>query len=386
MQPVFLRLKVNIMRRFLILVLVALVAGVSIQWNYAQAAPPTDDTYGFATFWQQNGGDAILGQAITPPLPENGLTVQYFERARIEYHPETGAVTLGMLGRERTQWRTFPTQALRANDFRPENANYSLRGAFRSFWESNNGMVVFGLPISAAHWENTPSGRFQVQYFERAKFIHHPLYAGQANEIELASLGREVAASKGLIEGGITSAPVMYEFEPVAPTPEPTPEPPPPPPPTAAPAPAPQPAAPKPTAIPAPPPTAVPAKPQGGNKWIEVDLSAQWMYAYEGDVLVFDAPVTTGKDGYNTPTGDYTIYTKIPLQTMDGVEDGVPWVVPNVPHVMYFNGGVAFHGTYWHNLFGSGTRISHGCVNLPLGDAEWLYSWARIGTPVNVHY
>ena len=54
----------------------------------------------------------------------------------------------------------------------------------------------------------------------------------------------------------------------------------------------------------------------------------------------------------------------------------------DVPWVMYFNGDQGFHGTYWHNNFGN--RMSHGCVNLPLGTAESLYSWAPNGTEVRV--
>ncbi|NTW01741.1 MAG: L,D-transpeptidase, partial [Oscillochloris sp.] len=49
-------------------------------------------------------------------------------------------------------------------------------------------------------------------------------------------------------------------------------------------------------------------------------------------------------------------------------------------------GGVAFHGTYWHNAHGTGVRMSHGCVNLRIDDAEWLYEWADIGTIVSIHY
>jgi lipoprotein-anchoring transpeptidase ErfK/SrfK len=71
---------------------------------------------------------------------------------------------------------------------------------------------------------------------------------------------------------------------------------------------------------------------------------------------------------------------------MRGVYQGVPWVVPDVPNVMYIVGGVALHGTYWHNRFGTGARPSHGCVNLPLRSAAWLYSWAPVGTPVKVAY
>ena len=51
---------------------------------------------------------------------------------------------------------------------------------------------------------------------------------------------------------------------------------------------------------------------------------------------------------------------------------------------MYFYKGYGLHGTYWHNNFG--TPMSHGCVNLATGDAGWLFSWASVGTVVNVHY
>jgi lipoprotein-anchoring transpeptidase ErfK/SrfK len=58
--------------------------------------------------------------------------------------------------------------------------------------------------------------------------------------------------------------------------------------------------------------------------------------------------------------------------------------VPRVPWALYFKGGVALHGTYWHDRFGTGYRPSHGCVNLNLDDAEWLYAWTDVGTPVTV--
>ena len=122
-----------------------------------------------------------------------------------------------------------------------------------------------------------------------------------------------------------------------------------------------------------------------GRKWIEVSLAEQWLYAYEGDELIYDAPVSTGKDGFETPTGDFAIYAKLRLQTMTGSAGGETWVVPDVPNVMYIYGDIALHGTYWHNLFGTGVRMSHGCINLPLDAAALLYDWAPIGTPVWVH-
>jgi lipoprotein-anchoring transpeptidase ErfK/SrfK len=51
---------------------------------------------------------------------------------------------------------------------------------------------------------------------------------------------------------------------------------------------------------------------------------------------------------------------------------------------MYFYDGYGLHGTYWHSNFG--TPMSHGCINLTIPDAEWLYYWADVGTLVNIHY
>ena len=70
---------------------------------------------------------------------------------------------------------------------------------------------------------------------------------------------------------------------------------------------------------------------------------------------------------------------------MEGVIGGEYYNVPDVPWVQYFtNYGHALHGTYWHNNFGA--VMSHGCVNLPMDFAEWLYGWTSIGTRVEIHY
>ena len=121
-------------------------------------------------------------------------------------------------------------------------------------------------------------------------------------------------------------------------------------------------------------------------KIIDVNLTTQRLAALEKGRLVHKAPVATGKDGFWTPTGPHYIYYKLKTRTMRGSANGETWVVPDVPNVMYIKGGVALHGAYWHNKFGTGTRLSHGCVNLSLRDAEWLYNWAPVGTKVVVHY
>jgi lipoprotein-anchoring transpeptidase ErfK/SrfK len=68
---------------------------------------------------------------------------------------------------------------------------------------------------------------------------------------------------------------------------------------------------------------------------------------------------------------------------MEGVLGGEYYNVPDVPDVMYFTDfGHALHGTYWHNNFG--TPMSHGCVNLPMDVAAWMYQWASVGTRVEI--
>ncbi len=121
-------------------------------------------------------------------------------------------------------------------------------------------------------------------------------------------------------------------------------------------------------------------------KVIDVNLRTQRLVAYERGRVVYRALVATGKNGFRTPTGTFRIYRKLKDRTMRGCLNGECWVVPHVPNVMYIYGGVALHGTYWHNLFGTGRRMSHGCVNLSLKDAAWLYKWAPVGTRVTVHY
>lgn len=125
---------------------------------------------------------------------------------------------------------------------------------------------------------------------------------------------------------------------------------------------------------------AVQAPVGNGVRWIEVNLSQQRVYAWEGNVLIRSFIVSTGT--WQTPTvvGTFSIWNKTRIQTMSGPG----YSLPNVPWVMYFYKDYGFHGTYWHNNFG--TPMSHGCINLTIPDAQWLYGWASYGTTVKVHY
>lgn len=128
----------------------------------------------------------------------------------------------------------------------------------------------------------------------------------------------------------------------------------------------------------------VPAAPEytagKSERWIDVDLTNQAVYAYEGDSVVNSFIVSTGTWIHPTVTGQYKIYVKI----RSGNMHGPGYFLPDVPYIMYFYQGYGLHGTYWHNNFG--TPMSHGCVNLRTDDAAWLFNWASVGTLVNVHY
>ena len=122
-----------------------------------------------------------------------------------------------------------------------------------------------------------------------------------------------------------------------------------------------------------------------GELWFDVNLSTQYMRVFSGNSVIMQMYVSTGKPGFNTPTGTFYINRKLPTRTMTGVLGGEYYYVPNVPWVMYFtNVGHAIHGAYWHNSFG--TPRSHGCINLPVPLAAQLYSITPIGTRMRIHY
>lgn len=119
------------------------------------------------------------------------------------------------------------------------------------------------------------------------------------------------------------------------------------------------------------------------EKRIEVDLTNQRLYAFEGDQKVYDFLVSTGKWG-RTPTGEFTIWGKFKYTKMEGgsKERNTYYYLPNVPFVMFFSNneiapsrGFSIHGTYWHENFG--TPMSHGCVNMKTSEAEQLFYWAH---------
>jgi LysM repeat protein len=116
------------------------------------------------------------------------------------------------------------------------------------------------------------------------------------------------------------------------------------------------------------------------GRWIDIRLSSQTLTAYEGSTPVFSTLVSTGST-FPTPVGTYSILYRVRSQRMSGPG----YDLPNVPWVMYFtNRGHAIHGAYWHNNFGQ--PMSHGCVNMRISEAEWLYNFTPNGAKVVVRY
>ncbi|MCY7385462.1 MAG: L,D-transpeptidase [Microcoleus sp. CAN_BIN18] len=118
---------------------------------------------------------------------------------------------------------------------------------------------------------------------------------------------------------------------------------------------------------------------QSTQRWIEIDLSRQKLIAWEGNKSVYAVFISSGKSSTPTRTGTFAIQTKHPIARMTGPD----YDVPDVPYTMYYDGGMAIHGAYWHNLFG--TPVSHGCTNVAVNHAKWLFNWASVGTAVVVH-
>jgi LPXTG-site transpeptidase (sortase) family protein len=194
-------------RRFVAcLVLIGLMLGLTLptsantQAGTAVFFKETGHTlaYNFRLFWDSKGGLPIFGYPITEVFLEDGRPVQYFERARLEWHANLGIVQAGHLGRwaaERSQGNAafnprsaaaYPNQT-----YFPES-RHTLGGLFRQYWENNGGLPVFGYPLSEEFLEvNQQDGKtYTVQYFERTRFEYHAELPAKY-QVSLGHLGRQ---------------------------------------------------------------------------------------------------------------------------------------------------------------------------------------------------
>jgi hypothetical protein len=157
----------------------------------------------FRRYWDDNGGLEKLGYPISEelrePSPIDGVerTVQYFERAVLELHPEFAGtpheVMLAALGRWVTRDRNF--QPVPAFENKPDKiyfpqTGHSLKEAFLRYWLRNGDVRHLGYPISEEMPEILGDGKvYTVQYFERARLEWHPTEAGGPKEVQLGLIG-----------------------------------------------------------------------------------------------------------------------------------------------------------------------------------------------------
>lgn len=310
--------------------------------------------YGFKEYWEQHGGLYVFGYPISEEFqernPDTGqtYTVQYFERARFEWHPENRGtpyeVLLGRLGAAFATSRNVNTAAVPKDD----GAIAAFAGLLDPRWaqavRTIDGATIGIVTADSLNIRSAPS-------------------------LSASSVGttyrRHPVMIQGVVQGdAVEGIPVWYRIssdgyiaaawvEPFVP--------------------------------PTPPQTF-------SGRWVDVSLSAFYAVAYDGTQPVYAAIITAGRDG-KTPTGVYQIFSRVRNETMDSATVGIPkgdpkyYYLPNVQFTQYFkSGGYAVHGNYWTPPGSYGGFTSNGCVGLMNSDAEWFWNFLSIGSTVSIHY
>ncbi|MEJ7839932.1 MAG: L,D-transpeptidase [Thermomicrobiales bacterium] len=334
----------------------------------------------FLDLWRGAGGASAFGYPITPEITQaDGHVVQYLQYARFEYWPEGdengNTVILGKLGEEMRPINVFRTMSSFSSITQPdvststteammeakawiglpedpdpadtsfvyvEETQHTIRGSFLSFWYDSGGANYLGNPLTE---EFTRDG-VSHQTFERGQ-----LRFSEEDGVTMAPVGR-MLAEKYQLDLKPTSQGDFPDYA---------------------------------EELFIPPGPAYGTVDPSQELWVDINLSAQYMVVYSGDTPVLESYVSTGRPGFDTPTGTYYVQTMYEFDDMDGVLGGEYYFVSQVPDVLYFTGGGhAIHGTYWHSNFGA--VMSHGCVNLPMDVSAWLYSHASIGMRITIHY
>jgi len=350
-------------------------------------------------YWRANGADSVYGYPISEPFASvNNRYSQAFEGGVFEFYPEfvwtdlpsvslmpvsqdilddrlgdfrrDGRRDAGGGDRRASAWTDVSPESSTAqraiNDggVLSDVTGQTLRGAFHSWYEDHEGAYYLGNPISQPVEERGGV----VQYFDGGA-----LFRDANGNVSVLPIVRENARAleidtSTVKRDGLPTYDELYFWEGDNPNPLGDPY-------------------------------------AAGRKWIEVNISEQRLYAYQGDTLISTSLVSTGLEPNHTEQGVFHVRYKLEKQDMAGAtgpngeviamgEDAADnasrsqgqagYTVEDVPHVMYINmDAEALHGAYWHNNFGQ--RMSHGCINLPLDFATFLYGWAPLGTMVWVH-
>jgi len=345
-------------------------------------------------YWRANGASSVYGNPISEPFgASNGLYSQAFERGVFQFSPEwmwtdDAAVRLMPIGKQELKqdrlstrtdgrrtgsdrrtsaWSPGTNSTVRANEVTNQGGRFSnltgfsISGDFGAWYDSHEGWFYMGAPISEPHLERGAL----VQYFENGILMN------QDGAVVPAPLPREHPEKYGFdttpVEQGDRpefSEALFYDTY---------------------------------------NPYGVDATQFTGRKRIDVSISEQVMRVYQGDNLVLETYVSTGISPNDTEIGTFHVRMKFDKQTMngftsdtgevvglgegdavEGTATGNAYSVADVPNVMYINyQAEAIHGAYWHNNFGQ--RMSHGCINLPLDTAAYMFEFAPLGTEVTVH-
>ncbi len=127
--------------------------------------------------------------------------------------------------------------------------------------------------------------------------------------------------------------------------------------------------------------------PLNQEKAIHVNLAEQRLYAYERGRIARTYLISSGTVKYPTPVMDTWVRSKVAVKRYRwsyGLNHKDNYDLPNVKWNLQILGPYFIHGAYWHNNFGH--RMSHGCINMRTSEAEWVYQWADVGTPVRTFY
>lgn len=339
-------------------------------------------------YWRANGAETVYGNPISQPFgASNNLYSQAFERGIFQYstvwlHSDDAAVRLmpivqQSLDESRTERRSDgrreaadrrsgvvppSVDTVRVEDISDSGGRlstetgFSIAGKFGAWYDAHEGWFYLGSPLSEP---------MRIRGVEGQMF-QNGILLSQDGVINVAPLPRENPMKYGFdttpIDQGdrpVYSEALFYTtWNPYGVD-----------------------------------PTTIATAP----KHIVVNIAEQKLYAYQGDTLVLETWTSTGLEPNETEIGFFHVRIKYEAQTMQGFENGSGevislgaegsegnhWAVADVPNIMYFNyQAEAIHGAYWHNNFGN--RMSHGCVNLPLDTAAFMWEFAPLGTPVTV--
>lgn len=121
------------------------------------------------------------------------------------------------------------------------------------------------------------------------------------------------------------------------------------------------------------------------GKYIYVDISEQKLYAFTDGAIDNSFLISTGRKGKETPQGITEVTDKLlwhDYRWYYGPNDPRNYNIPNVKYNLRFRQYYYIHYAYWHRNFGQ--QMSSGCVNVNFENAEWIYNWSEVGTPVEI--